>query len=228
MPRPQSLETSHQKENNELTNTARSLRYIDYHQIERNKKGQPRINVRTTRHDSPQPKRPALSEPPALTLMHLLFEHFHAEPLDLGNLLHHVPLRGREENHRESRSVLQSVEKRPRRSLMRDEVFLYTLSQPQTVRQADHGEFDVIPRAAHSDSALSQASGPDLVGGDDEVAEDFGKGGEDVGEDHVGEKGSVVPRWREDTFERSVRGFPASVCRLVTCSRGCGRASQTG
>jgi hypothetical protein len=28
IPRPQSLETSHQKENNELINTARSLRYI--------------------------------------------------------------------------------------------------------------------------------------------------------------------------------------------------------
>lgn len=84
---------------------------------------------------------------------------------------------------------------------MRDEVFLYTLSQPQTVRQADHGEFDVIPRPAHPNSTLSQASGPDLVGGDDEVAEDFGKRGEDVGEDHVGEKGGVVPRWGEDTFE---------------------------
>ena len=156
IPRPQSLETSHQKENNELINTARSLRYIDYHQIERKKQtSQPSMIVRAARHDSPQPERPTFAEPPALTLMHLLLEHFHAEPLDLGNLLHHVPLRGREENHRESRSVLQRVKERPRRSLMRDEVFLYTLSQPQTVRQADHGEFDVIPRSAHPDSALS-------------------------------------------------------------------------
>ena len=121
---PQSLETSHQNENNELINTAKSLCNPEVHSGQRLRR-----STSMGQTDSPEPKRPALAEPPALTFVHLLFKNFHAKPLELGNLFQDVPLSGREEDDGESRGILERVEEGSGRGLVRDEVFLNTLPE---------------------------------------------------------------------------------------------------